>query len=76
MVTISPGNFGSPRAKEMVKQDPKIRAMVETINVQMAFPQRMGEPDEYARLAQAIVENPMINGECIRLDGGMRLGPK
>ena len=41
-----------------------------------AFPKRMGRPDEYARLATAIVENPMLNGSCIRLDAGQRFAPK
>ena len=41
-----------------------------------AFPKRMGRPEEYARLALAIVENPMLNGSTIRLDGGTRFAPK
>jgi NAD(P)-dependent dehydrogenase (short-subunit alcohol dehydrogenase family) len=41
-----------------------------------AFPKRMGRPDEYARLAVAIIENPMLNGGTIRLDGGQRFAPK
>lgn len=41
-----------------------------------AFPKRMGRPDEYARLAVAIVETPMLNGSCIRLDGGQHFAPK
>jgi NAD(P)-dependent dehydrogenase (short-subunit alcohol dehydrogenase family) len=41
-----------------------------------AFPRRMGRPDEFARLVMAIVENQMLNGACIRLDGGHRFGPK
>jgi NAD(P)-dependent dehydrogenase (short-subunit alcohol dehydrogenase family) len=41
-----------------------------------AFPKRMGQPEEYAMLATAIVENPMLNGSCIRLDAGQRFGPK
>ena len=41
-----------------------------------AFPKRMGRPEEYARLAVAIVENPMLNGACIRLDGGQHFAPK
>jgi NAD(P)-dependent dehydrogenase (short-subunit alcohol dehydrogenase family) len=41
-----------------------------------AFPKRMGRPEEYAKLAVAIVENPMLNGQCIRLDGGQRFAPK
>jgi NAD(P)-dependent dehydrogenase (short-subunit alcohol dehydrogenase family) len=40
------------------------------------FPKRMGKPDEYARLALAIVENPMLNGGTIRLDGGQRFAPR
>ena len=41
-----------------------------------AFPKRMGRPDEYAKLALAIIENPMLNGSCIRLDAGQRFAPK
>ncbi len=41
-----------------------------------AFPKRMGKPDEYARLACAIIENPMLNGGTIRLDAGQRFAPK
>jgi NAD(P)-dependent dehydrogenase (short-subunit alcohol dehydrogenase family) len=41
-----------------------------------AFPKRLGRPDEYAKLALAIVENPMLNGQCIRLDAGQRFAPK
>jgi NAD(P)-dependent dehydrogenase (short-subunit alcohol dehydrogenase family) len=41
-----------------------------------AFPKRMGEPGEYAKLAKAIIENPMLNGGTIRLDAGQRFGPK
>jgi NAD(P)-dependent dehydrogenase (short-subunit alcohol dehydrogenase family) len=41
-----------------------------------AFPKRMGRPDEYAQLAVAIIENQMLNGGCIRLDGGQRFAPK
>jgi hypothetical protein len=36
----------------------------------------MGRPDEYARLVVAIVDNPMLNGSCLRLDGGQRFAPK
>ena len=41
-----------------------------------AFPKRMGRPEEYGRLVCAIVENPMLNGSCIRLDAGQRFAPK
>jgi NAD(P)-dependent dehydrogenase (short-subunit alcohol dehydrogenase family) len=41
-----------------------------------AFPKRLGRPQEYAKLAVAIVENPMLNGQCLRLDAGQRFAPK
>jgi NAD(P)-dependent dehydrogenase (short-subunit alcohol dehydrogenase family) len=50
--------------------------MAETLVKDAAFPKRMGKPDEYAKLAVAIVENPMLNGQCIRLDAGQRFGPR
>ena len=40
------------------------------------FPKRLGQPDDFARLALAIIENPYLNGETIRLDGGLRMPPK
>jgi NAD(P)-dependent dehydrogenase (short-subunit alcohol dehydrogenase family) len=40
------------------------------------FPQRLGRPDEYARLVAAIVDNGYLNGETIRLDGSIRMAPK
>jgi NAD(P)-dependent dehydrogenase (short-subunit alcohol dehydrogenase family) len=48
----------------------------EVLTKDAAFPKRMGRPEEYARLAIAIVENPMLNGATIRLDGGQRFAPK
>ena len=41
-----------------------------------AFPRRMGRPDEYAQLALVIVENQMLNRQCLRLDAGQRFAPK
>jgi NAD(P)-dependent dehydrogenase (short-subunit alcohol dehydrogenase family) len=41
-----------------------------------AFPKRMGRPDEYAKLALAVIDNGMLNGQCLRLDAGMRFGPR
>ncbi|WP_030326363.1 SDR family NAD(P)-dependent oxidoreductase [Streptomyces sp. NRRL B-3229] len=41
-----------------------------------AFPRRLGRPEEYAKLALAIVDNPMLNGQCLRLDAGQRFGPR
>jgi NAD(P)-dependent dehydrogenase (short-subunit alcohol dehydrogenase family) len=48
----------------------------EMLTKDAAFPKRMGRPEEYGRLAVAIVENPMLNGSTIRLDAGQRFGPK
>jgi NAD(P)-dependent dehydrogenase (short-subunit alcohol dehydrogenase family) len=48
----------------------------EALTKDAAFPKRMGYPIEYGRLVVAIVENPMLNGGCIRLDGGQRFAPK
>jgi NAD(P)-dependent dehydrogenase (short-subunit alcohol dehydrogenase family) len=47
-----------------------------TLTKDAAFPKRMGRPDEYALLALSIVENPMLNGSTLRLDGGQRFAPK
>ncbi len=48
----------------------------EVLTKDAAFPKRMGHPDEYGRLVVAMAENPMLNGQCIRLDGGQRFAPK
>lgn len=48
----------------------------ENLTKDAAFPRRMGRPDEYGRLAIAIIENPMLNGDTIRLDGGQRFSPR
>lgn len=48
----------------------------DTLTKDAAFPKRMGRPEEYGRLAVAIVETPMLNGSCIRLDAGQRFAPK
>ncbi|KFP35602.1 3-hydroxyacyl-CoA dehydrogenase type-2, partial [Chlamydotis macqueenii] len=42
---------------------------------QVPFPSRLGRPAEYAHLVQALVENPMVNGEVVRLDGALRMQP-
>ena len=48
----------------------------ESLGAQVPFPARLGRPEEYAALVQAIVENPMLNGEVIRLDGAIRMTPR
>jgi NAD(P)-dependent dehydrogenase (short-subunit alcohol dehydrogenase family) len=50
--------------------------MEDALTKDAAFPKRMGRPEEYARMAMAIFENPMLNGSTIRLDGGQRFAPK
>ncbi|MEB3031868.1 SDR family NAD(P)-dependent oxidoreductase [[Mycobacterium] nativiensis] len=47
-----------------------------TLTKDAAFPKRLGRPEEYAKLVLAIVENPMLNGQCLRLDAGQRFAPK
>jgi hypothetical protein len=48
----------------------------DALGAMVPFPPRLGKPDEYALLAKAIIENPMLNGETIRLDGAIRMQPK
>jgi 3-hydroxyacyl-CoA dehydrogenase / 3-hydroxy-2-methylbutyryl-CoA dehydrogenase len=67
--TIAPGLFNTP----MLQQLPdKVRQFLAKT---VPFPQRLGEPSEYAQLVEAIVENPLLNGETIRLDGALRMMP-
>jgi hypothetical protein len=47
-----------------------------SLGQQVPFPPRLGRPEEYAALAQHIVENEMLNGEVIRLDGAIRMAPR
>ena len=70
VMTIAPGLF----------QTPLLSALPEpaqaSLGQQVPFPSRLGRPEEYAHLAQAIIENEMLNGETIRLDGALRMAPK
>jgi len=68
--TIAPGLFATPMLLGM-PQD-----VQDSLAAQVPFPSRFGTPDEYARLVLAIVDNPMLNGETIRLDGAIRMGPR
>ncbi len=70
VVTIAPGVFDTPMAAGLPDEVRK------SLAAQVPFPSRFGQPDEYAQLAQAILENIMLNGEVIRLDGAMRLAPR
>ncbi|MBK8025491.1 MAG: 3-hydroxyacyl-CoA dehydrogenase [Chloroflexi bacterium] len=68
VVTIAPGIFDTPLMASLPE------AARVSLGQQVPFPSRLGRPEEYAQLAQAIIENPMLNGEVIRLDGGIRMG--
>jgi NAD(P)-dependent dehydrogenase (short-subunit alcohol dehydrogenase family) len=68
--TIAPGLFETPMMKGLPKD------AQESLGKQVPFPSRLGRPAEYAQLARAIVENEMLNGETIRLDGAIRMAPK
>ncbi|XP_003385670.1 PREDICTED: 3-hydroxyacyl-CoA dehydrogenase type-2-like [Amphimedon queenslandica] len=67
--TVAPGLFKTPL----------LEALPEKVQQQLAttipFPQRLGDPDEYAHLIQTIIENPLLNAEVIRLDGALRMQP-
>jgi NAD(P)-dependent dehydrogenase (short-subunit alcohol dehydrogenase family) len=70
VVTIAPGIFDTPLLGGLPE------AARESLGQQVPFPPRLGRPDEYAALAQHIVENEMLNGEVIRLDGAIRMAPR
>lgn len=68
--TIAPGLFLTPLL-EGLPQD-----VQDSLGKQVPFPSRLGHPSEYAKLACHIVDNPMLNGEVIRLDGAIRMAPR
>jgi len=70
VMTIAPGLFDTPLLAGLPE------AARISLGQQVPFPSRLGRPDEYAALAKHIVENEMLNGEVIRLDGGIRMQPK
>lgn len=70
VMTVAPGIFETPMMAGMTDD---VRASLEQ---QVPFPQRLGKPQEFAALAAHIIENPMLNGEVIRLDGGIRMQPR
>ena len=69
-MTIAPGTFDTP----MLAMPPE--PVRQALAAQIPFPSRLGRPREYASLVRQIVENAMLNGETIRLDGAMRMAPK
>jgi len=70
VVTIAPGIFETPMMSSLT---PEVQA---SLGKMVPFPPRLGRPAEFAALVRAIVENPMLNGETIRLDGAIRMAPK
>lgn len=70
IVTIAPGLIGTPMLLNMPQE------VQDSLVATTIFPKRLGRPEEFARLALHVVENAMINGETIRLDGAVRLAAK
>ncbi|WP_341720545.1 SDR family NAD(P)-dependent oxidoreductase [Micromonospora sp. FIMYZ51] len=70
VVTVAPGLFHTPMF------DPLPRSAIEALGRQVPHPARLGDPAEFAALVAHIVENPMLNGETIRLDGALRMAPR
>ena len=70
VMAIAPSLFATGLTKGIPEE------MAKTLTKDAAFPKRMGKPEEFARLAQAIYETPMLNGGTIRLDGGQRFAPR
>ncbi|MBD7950034.1 3-hydroxyacyl-CoA dehydrogenase [Oerskovia rustica] len=70
VMAIAPGIFSTPM---MASLPPEAQ---ESLAAQVPHPRRLGRPEEFAHLVRAIVENPMLNGEVIRLDGGIRMAPR
>jgi NAD(P)-dependent dehydrogenase (short-subunit alcohol dehydrogenase family) len=70
VVTIAPGLFHTPLLAGLPDE------AIASLGAQVPHPSRLGNPAEYAALARHIVENPMLNGETIRLDGAIRMSPR
>lgn len=70
VMTIAPGLFETPLFASLPEQ------AREALGKMTPFPSRLGQPREYAQLVHSIIENPMLNGEVIRLDGAIRMQPR
>ncbi|MBP2291358.1 SDR family NAD(P)-dependent oxidoreductase [Azospirillum rugosum] len=70
VMTIAPGLIGTPMLLNMPQE------VQDSLAASVPFPKRFGRPDEYARLVQHILENEMLNGDVIRLDGAIRMAPQ
>ena len=69
-MTIAPGIFGTPMLFTMPQE------VQDALAASVPFPSRLGKPEDYAKLVKSILENDMLNGEVIRLDGAIRMAPK
>src|SRR5690606_14126412 len=69
-VTIAPGIFATPMIFGMPQE------VQDSLAANIPFPSRLGRPEDYAKLVYSIIDNEMINGETIRLDGAIRMAPK
>ncbi|GAC1498320.1 MAG: SDR family NAD(P)-dependent oxidoreductase [Steroidobacteraceae bacterium] len=70
VMAIAPGIFPTPMVASLTKE------AQDSLGRQVPFPNRLGHPDEFAHLVESIIENAMLNGEVIRLDGALRMAPK
>ena len=70
VVSIAPGIFDTPMVAGLSEEAQA------SLGAQVPHPSRLGQPEEYAKLVAAIVDNPMLNGETIRLDGAIRMAPR
>jgi NAD(P)-dependent dehydrogenase (short-subunit alcohol dehydrogenase family) len=70
VMTIAPGTFETPMLASLPQE------VRDSLGKMVPFPPRLGRPAEFAALVRAIVENPMLNGEVIRLDGAIRMAPR
>ncbi|MBO9365746.1 MAG: SDR family NAD(P)-dependent oxidoreductase [Roseiflexus sp.] len=70
VVSIAPGTFDTPMLAGLPE------AAITALTQQVPFPSRLGRPAEFAALVQHVIENPMLNGTTIRLDGALRMGPR
>jgi NAD(P)-dependent dehydrogenase (short-subunit alcohol dehydrogenase family) len=70
VMTIAPGIFGTPMLFSMPQE------VQDALAASVPFPSRLGKPEDYAKLVRQIIENDMLNGEVIRLDGAIRMAPR
>jgi NAD(P)-dependent dehydrogenase (short-subunit alcohol dehydrogenase family) len=70
VVTVAPGLFDTPLLAALPQEQR------DALGAQVPFPRRLGRPEEFALLVHQVIENPMLNGEVIRLDGALRMPPR